>query len=133
MVNQCLMYRYVMSYEPYNFKGWLHDFPDTVEYGGKMEALRTEYRRYLWDGEFRDTCGARVTTADGDGYAPFSRFEAEDGSSALVICNYEKTPVTVSASLDKGALTRWRTVDADEWHEGSDEIVIPANSAVIVL
>ena len=27
MVNQCLMYRYIISYEPYNFKGHLDDYP----------------------------------------------------------------------------------------------------------
>ena len=133
MVNQCLMYRYVMSYEPYNFKGWLHDFPDTVAYGGKMEELRRAYRKYLWDGEFRDVCGARVVTAEGDAYPTFSRFRAEDGTSALVICNYEDAPVTVSAALDEGVLTRWRTVDEETWHEGADAVRIPANSAVLVL
>ena len=30
MINQCLLYRYIMSYEPYNFKGRLDDFPLTM-------------------------------------------------------------------------------------------------------
>ena len=29
MINQCLMYRYMISYEPYNFKGRLDDYPLT--------------------------------------------------------------------------------------------------------
>ena len=33
MVNQCLMYCYIISYEPYNFKGRLSDYPLTVAYG----------------------------------------------------------------------------------------------------
>ena len=52
MVNQCLMYRYIISYEPYNFKGRLDDFPLTLQYGQKMDALRSELRNYFWDGEF---------------------------------------------------------------------------------
>ena len=32
MINQCLLYRYIMSYEPYNFKGHLDDFPLTMDY-----------------------------------------------------------------------------------------------------
>jgi len=72
MVNQCLLYRYIMSYEPYNFKGSLDDFPRTVEYGGKMEALRTELREYFWDGTFRDTLGATVTTVDGNTHHPYT-------------------------------------------------------------
>ena len=30
MINQCLMYRYIISYEPYNFKGRLDDYPLTA-------------------------------------------------------------------------------------------------------
>ncbi|MBN2583374.1 MAG: hypothetical protein JXL80_09910, partial [Planctomycetes bacterium] len=60
MINQCLLYRYVMSYEPFNFKGLPDDFPQTIEYGKRMDTLRTELRDWFWDGEFRDTLGASV-------------------------------------------------------------------------
>ena len=133
MINQCLMYRYVISYEPYNFKGWLHDYPDTVAYGSKMDALRTEYREYLWDGEFRDTCGAKVVTLAGQAHHPYSRFEAGDGASALIICNYEDVSTCVTAELESGKLTQYRTVDEDIWHPVAGGINIPARSAVLVL
>jgi len=132
MINQCLMYRYVISYEPYNFKGWLHDYPDTVAYGMKMDALRREYREFLWAGEFKDTVGADVRTLSGKAHHPFARFEAKDGCSMLVICNYEDTAVTVSAAFDAGALSMYRTVDADTWKNATGGIVIAARSAVIV-
>src|ERR1039457_6244133 len=32
MLNLCLLYRYVISYEPYYFKGHLTDFPLTLAY-----------------------------------------------------------------------------------------------------
>ena len=35
MVNQCLLYKYVISHEPYNFKGHLEDYPVTLEYAKK--------------------------------------------------------------------------------------------------
>ena len=133
MINQCLMYRYIISYEPYNFKGWLHDYPDTVAYGSKMDALRTEYRRFFWDGEFRDTCGASVTRLDGTAHHPYARYEAEDSQSALVISNYEDQPACVTAALCQGKLTRYRTVDTDDWLPVYGGIQIPARSAVIVL
>ena len=132
MIDQCLMCRYIMSYEPYNFKGWLHDYPDTVAYGQKMDALRTQLRKWLWDGEYRDTCGAQVLTEDGRAHPTFSRFEADDGTSALVICNYEDAPLRVTARLDKGTLARYRTVDEDVWHPAAGGIAIPARSAVVV-
>ena len=133
MINQCLMYRYIISYEPYNFKGWPHDFPDTVAYGQKMEALRTAYRSYLWDGEFRDTCGAEVKDLSGKTHHPYSHFIAADGTGALVICNYEDTPKTVYAKLEAGELKRYRTVDEDVWHSVGEGILIPSRSAVLVL
>ena len=34
------MYRYVISYEPYNFKGRLEDFPLTLAYGKSGCCLR---------------------------------------------------------------------------------------------
>ena len=60
MINQCLLYRYIISYEPYNFKGMPEDYPLTLAYGKQMDALRTELREYFWDGEFRDKVGATV-------------------------------------------------------------------------
>lgn len=133
MVNQCLMYRYVMSYEPYNFKGWPHDFPDTVAYGAKMDGLRREHRKYLWDGLFRDTCGAEVSKLNGSAHRPYARFEAEDGTSALVILNYEDGAACVTARLETGTLTRYRTVDDAQWKNASGGIAIPPRSAVLVL
>ncbi len=44
MINQCLLYRYIISYEPYNFKGLPEDYPLTLAYGKQMDALRTELR-----------------------------------------------------------------------------------------
>lgn len=133
MINQCLMYRYIISYEPYNFKGWLHDYPDTVAYGSKMDALRREYREFLWDGEFKDTVGADVRQLSGAAHHPYARFEAEDGRSALVIANYEDMEVCVTARLNSGTPSRYRTVDDDAWKPAAGGIVIPARSAVLVL
>ena len=39
MINQCLLNRYIISYEPYMFKGMLSDYPDTVDYGQKLDCL----------------------------------------------------------------------------------------------
>ena len=35
-----LLYRYVIQYEPYYYKGHLSDFPLTLAYGKKIDALR---------------------------------------------------------------------------------------------
>lgn len=51
-LNPVLAYRYAISYEPYNFKGHVTDFPLTLAYGKKIDALRLKYREWIWDVEF---------------------------------------------------------------------------------
>lgn len=135
MINQCLLYRYIISYEPYNFKGHLDDYPLTMAYGEQMDALRCELRDYFWDGEFRDTVGATVTN-NGKAHHPFSVFiNARNGKSGLVVCNYdEQATITVNASLENGAaLNRYRLVDDPEWKPVAGGITIPPQSAVVII
>jgi hypothetical protein len=135
MINQCLMYRYIISYEPYNFKGHLDEFPLTLHYGKQMDALRTELRGYFWDGEFCDEIGASVTS-QGKPHHPYSVFiHAETGQRGLVICNYaEAMDIDVRVSLqDDQVLSRYRLVGDPHWQPFSEEIHIPAQSAVVVI
>ena len=134
MINQCLLYRYIISYEPYNFKGRLDDFPLTLEYGKQMDALRTQLRAYFWDGEFRGTLGAVVTSGDGL-HHPYSVYRTADGKTGLVIANYDETePVRVRATLDNGEpLARFRRVDDPAWEPAANEIRIAPQSAVVVI
>jgi hypothetical protein len=64
MVNQCLLYRYIIAMNPITLKG-AGRLPLTLEYGKQMDALRKELREHFWDGEFHDKVGASVTA----GYA----------------------------------------------------------------
>lgn len=134
MINQCLLYRYIISYEPYNFKGHLDDYPQTIIYGKQMDALRTELREYFWDGEYRGTLGATVSGVNGL-HHPYAVFQTSDGKTGLVIANYdEKAAITVTAKLDHGgSLTRYRTVDDPTWQNAAGGIAIPAQSAVVVI
>jgi len=135
MINQCLLYRYIISYEPYNFKGRLDDFPQTTAYGRQMDALRTELREYFWDGEFRDTQGAVVMNGE-KLHHPYAVFlSAKTGKPGLVICNYaEKEPITVVAWAEDGCpLTRYRLVDDPTWKPPVGGILIPPMSAAVVI
>ena len=136
MINQCLMYRYIVSYEPYNFKGRLDDYPMTLEYGKQMDALRTELREYFWDGEFQDECGAAVTTTDGMVHRPYSVFANKtSGKKGAVICNYdEKNSVSVQLRFDDGSRAgKYRLVDDAKWKSAVESISIPPCSAVVVI
>ena len=59
-INQALLYRYIISYEPRYFKGHLNEFPPTIHYGGKVDSLRSKYSDFLWDGEFVNSGYAKV-------------------------------------------------------------------------
>jgi hypothetical protein len=86
-INLALAYRYIISYEPYNFKGHVTDFPLTLAYGKQVDALRRRYREYLWDAEFRDTLGATVAA---DGNHRYTVFAAKSGKRAVVAINLEQ-------------------------------------------
>ena len=134
MINQCLLYKYIISYEPYNFKGHLDDYPLTIAYGKKMDALRTELREYLWDGEFRHEVGASVTQ-DGQPHHPYAVFVSRlTGKKAVAVANYdEQKTITVQVRLDDGqALNRYRLVDSPEWQPAAAGIILPPCTAVAI-
>ena len=135
MINQCLMYRYIISYEPYNFKGKLEDFPLTLEYGKKMDGLRTKLKGYFWDGQFLGEEGAAVTTSDHKPYKPFAVFRNRMNQKiGMVILNYdEANSVAVRVKADGCSLNQYRTVDNPEWITLKDDIEIPPCSAVVVI
>lgn len=138
MINQCLMYRYIISYEPYNFKGRLDDFPLTVTYGKQMDALRLELRDYLWDAEFRDKVGASVTGVNGQAHHPYAVFwNHQTDQYAVVILNYAPEAISVQAQLDaqddQQPLKRYRLVDDPTWHDADHQISIPPFSAAVLL
>src|ERR1017187_91601 len=88
MLNLILLYRYLISYEPYNFKGHITDFPLTLAYGKRIDALRRKYRAWLWDSEFRDTLGATVSS---DGGHRYSVFRTAAGKRAVIVVNMESS------------------------------------------
>ena len=132
MVGQCLKDRYIISYEPYYFKGIPSDIPRTVAYGRKMDALRLKERRYLWDGRFMGTNGTSVRDENGAACTTFSRFEAKDGTSALVICNYTDAPVTLTAALDRGTLSQYATIDDDTFVPFDGRLTLAPRSTAVI-
>lgn len=101
MINRALLYRYIISYEPFNFKGDLSDFPLTLKYGKKVDALRRRYSSYLWRGIYRHHQGIRLTepVPESIEYAIF--VEAETGKRAVVLISDEiSSDLTVSVEFD---------------------------------
>ena len=132
MLNLILLHRYIISYEPFNFKGHVTDFPLTLAYGKKIDALRHRYREYLWDSEFRDTLGAKVASADG---APrYSVFVAKSGKRAVVLVNPERSrAINVTVDLPNPGNLSFVTPERPDPQPMLDTLQVPARSAVVLI
>ncbi len=88
LINTALLYRYIISYEPRNFKGRLTEFPMTLEYGEKVDSLRRKYDDLLWNGEFKHTVGATVLV-EGEPYEKYSVYENKANKKrGIVVANF---------------------------------------------
>lgn len=133
MINRALMDRYIISYEPFRFKGNLEDFPLTLAYGKKVDALRRKYKKYLWDAEFRDTLEASVTQ-DGKPYDDYSVFRTSSGKHAVVLVNDERQPINLNVRMD-GAAQNYVAVSPESPIEkpASSAVSVPARSAIVLM
>ena len=130
-LNQILMDRYIISYEPFNFKGHVTDFPLTLTYGKKIDDLRRKYKAYLWDAEFRDTQGADVKA---NGSSRYSVFLTKTGKRAVVVVNTERDkPITAQVKMPHQGKLLAASPEKQEAWAVSGNIQVPARSAVVVM
>jgi hypothetical protein len=126
-----LLYRYIISYEPYNFKGYLTDYPLTLAYGKKIDALRRKYKAYLWEATFRDTLGAGVTS---DGSSRYSVFVSTGGKRAVVVINQEfSRPITAKVNLPNANKLVVATPENPDSVPTTGTLEIPARSVAVVM
>jgi hypothetical protein len=131
MLNRILMYRYIISYEPFYFKGHLTDFPLTLTYGKQIDELRRRYKSYLWEAEFRDTLGATVTA---DGSVRHTVFVTATGKRAVVVVNMDfSKSITPQVELPHPGKLVTATPEAPEAHPTTGTLQIAARSAVVVM
>lgn len=130
-LNLILLYRYVIQYEPYYYKGHLSDFPLTLAYGKKIDALRRKYKAFLWDGEFRDTLGAEVSA---DGAYRYSVFIADNGKRAVVVINQDPgKAITVKVNLSNAGNLVVATPEHPDAVPTTGTLQIPARCAAVVM
>lgn len=130
-INQALLDRYIISYEPEYFKGRLEDFPKTITYGMKVDALRRRYKAYLWNAAFRDNLGAAVKA---NGWVSYSVFQRKNGRRAVVVMNREyRTPVIAHVNLPHHRRLVVVTPENPNPRPTDGTLKIPANSAAIIL
>ncbi len=154
MLNLCLLDKYIISYEPYNFKGKLSDFPLTLAYGKKIDALRRKYKAYLWDATFRSTEGATVTTnfpyrypdfvtgnapGQGGGWHPFagaykySVFVTPTGKRAVVVINQGPKTFTAHVNIPHAGKLVLATPEHPDAVPTDGTFQIPPRSAAVVI
>ncbi|HEX3717243.1 MAG TPA: DUF6259 domain-containing protein [Verrucomicrobiae bacterium] len=130
-LNMILLRRCVIQYEPFLYKGRVSDFPLTLAYGKKIDALRARYKDFLWDGEFRDTFGANVTA---DGSFRYSVFVADSGKRAVVVINQEfSKPIAARVSLSHSGQLVAATPERPDGRPTTGLLQIPARSAVVLM
>ena len=140
LVGQALVRRYVLSYEPYHFKGRLEDFPATTEYGRSMDVLRTTWREWFWDGDYRDEGGASVRTSDGASHRPYAVYvPTRGGHPGVAVANHSDEPVVLTVVVegwDEQLAAHF--VDGRTWvpcdrKAGGARFELPGSSAAILL
>ena len=142
-INAALMCRYILSYEPRNFKGRLDEFPRTLEYGKKVDALRRKFPEHLWFAEFRHVKGAAVKV-DGkwlsDHVEPmrnqkFAVLESrQTGKKAVVVMNTEADrTVDIEVALDEPGPLTLATPECPEAVASNGRTELPPLSASVFL
>jgi hypothetical protein len=137
-INLCLMFRYVLSYEPYNFKGRLDQIPTTLAYGKRVDDFRRKYRGWLWDNvDAMDTLGSTVET-DGPHIRHGLLRHRQTGRRALVIANQGRdgsSPVKVTARLESPAAGPLLVASPEhpDTRPTHGSVVIPPRSVVVIM
>ena len=130
-LNLILMDRYIISYEPFNFKGHITDFPLTLAYGKKIDSLRKRYKDYLWDATFRDVLGA---TVNANGPVRYTVFVTKEGKHAVVVNNTSlNKPVTTKVTLPNHGKLVVATPEHPDAQATQGTLQIPARSVAIVM
>lgn len=130
-LNNILLNRCVIQYEPFLYKGHLRDFPLTMAYGKKIDDLRRKYKAYLWDGAFRDNLGADVSA---DGPHRYSVFVAESGKRAVVLVNSSsETAIIAKVSLTNPGSLIVATPEQPDGRPTNGTLEVPARSAAVLI
>jgi hypothetical protein len=133
-LNMILMCRCAIQYEPFLYKGHLHDFPITMAYGQKIDALRSKYKAYLWDADFRDTLGAEVSAVSANGAFRYSVFRAENGKRAVVVVNPSSdAAVTAKVNLPNAGNLIVASPEQPEGQTTTGTVNVPARSVAVLI
>lgn len=130
-LNLCLLYRYIISYETRNFRGDPDEFPQTLEYGKKIDALRRRYAEVLWHTEFLGTHGAEVEAGEEVTYAVHR--SKLTGKCAVAVANTGDTEETCRVSLSNVKSLWTVTPEMQEAVPFTGAVIIPGRSVCVIM
>ncbi len=134
MINACLLYRFVMSYEPRDFHGELDEMPVSLRYGRAVDDLRRRYREWIWDAEFQDTHGARAS-ANGTPLSAYTVYRRPDGRRAVAFANMSDTdPIVCEVSLDhpRSSNLQWVTPEQPDEKAWPGKLEMAPGSVAVI-
>lgn len=130
-LNMILCRHCVIQYEPFLYKGHITDFPLTLAYGQKIDALRSKYKAFLWDGEFRDTLGATVSA---DGSFQYSVYVADSGKRAVAVVNPDfNKQIAAVVKLPHARKLVVATPEEPDAQPATGAVSIPARSVAVIM
>jgi hypothetical protein len=100
-----------------------------------VDDLRRKYREWIWDAEFRDTLGARVT-GGGAPLRDYAVYRRKDGLRAVVFANMSDTDSIVCQVSLEGASAagmKWVSPEQPEERPWPGKLELGPGSAAVVL
>jgi hypothetical protein len=103
----------------------------TLAYGKKVDALRSKYKAWIWDADFRDTLGASVTA---DGSHRYTVFQTSAGKRAVVVVNLESgKDLTATLDIPNVGNLMSASPEQPDAQPCSKTMRVPARSAIVVM
>ncbi len=128
-MNLALLNRFNLVFDLNFYNNELRDYPQIVNYGRQIKALRERYISEMWNAEFVGQNGAQVVGSD----LNFSMFVGRNGKRTLVVVNMgtestSKAVVTLTGASELAYATPENTLQKTF----SGELEIAPQSAVVI-
>jgi hypothetical protein len=103
-----------------------------MEYGKKVDAFRARYSDYLWNGEFRDSIGAKINSDSGDSISYSVFWQTERRLRAVVLINDDRaSEQEVTLELEGVGSLNCASPETPELQPCGLKILVPPRSAVV--
>ncbi len=136
-INNGMRYGFVWDMAPRHYSESV-DEPLTrplARYVSELIRIRKQYADLLFLGRFNDTMGATVHGGPNIRYSVFKHLEPDKSGEACVVVNFDRTPQTVTVSLDglSGSVEVATPFQADRQATLPVQLTIPPHQLAVVV